>query len=488
MSASQLVLEREEASAKPLDNPHRWGILGVCLALSFLTMLDVSIANVALPTIQRSLHAGSTSLQLMVAGYTLTFGLTLVPTGRLGDAGHRRQILLTGLIVFALASVASALASSDTMLACARLVQGAAAGALNPQGMGLIQQAFRREERGRAFGFNGAVIGISNTLGPVLGGIVISLAGTADGWRWVFGLSLPISLIILAFAWRLVPRTEQRPSERVSLDGMGLVLISIATLAVMMPFVTTTGVNDNPERWWWLVLGAAGTIALYFSERRVKHHGGSVIVDSAIVGERSFRNGTVLGMVYFAGLNSVMLIVTLLLQEGLGYTALHAGLVAAPFAVGSAVVAIRSGRLVGRYGRPLVVAGLAVACVGIAGAALVADLYSRGTSLPGGIGVWIALAMLIAGAGSGSVLSPNLTLTLQNVPVAQAGVGSSMMQVGQRLGSAVGLTVALSVYYSAIAAGHSASDAAHETLMITVGLFALALCVAIFDAVQRHRT
>lgn len=138
--------------------------------------MDVSIVNVALPSVQSSLHAGSTALQLMVAGYTLTFGLMLVPAGRLGDAGRRRPILLGGLIVFAAASLAAALAPTGVALAIARLVQGAAAGVMNPQGMGLTQQVFRKEERGRAFGFNGAVIGISNTLGR-------SSAAASSLWR-----------------------------------------------------------------------------------------------------------------------------------------------------------------------------------------------------------------------------------------------------------------------------------------------------------------
>lgn len=487
MSGLQQQVQDNAALAEEAPNPDRWKILGVCLAMSFLTMMDVSIVNVAIPSIQTSLHAGSSSLQLMVAGYTLTMGLMLIPAGRLGDAGNRRRILLGGLMVFAVASLAAALAPNEVFLAAARLVQGGAAGAINPQGMGLTQQVFSKRERGRAFGFNGAVIGVSSTIGPVIGGAVIAIAGIATGWRWVFGISVPLALVILFFAWRFVPKPGPRPAKRTSLDGGGLIVISLLTLALMLPFVTTTGVDDNPRRWWWLAAAGAGVVVLYFVERRVKRAGGSVIIDMSVLNERSFRNGTLLGVVYFGGLNSIMLISTLLLQDGMGYSALNAGLVTAPFALASALVAVQSGRLVARYGRLLVVAGLTLASLGIGSAALVAYLFGSGHELPGGIGVWIAGCMLVAGAGSGSVLSPNLTLTMQNVPVNKAGVSSSMMQVGQRLGSAVGLTVALSIYYSATAGGASPADAAHRTLLLTTGLFVVALGMGVVDAVQRRR-
>ncbi|ROQ39391.1 putative MFS family arabinose efflux permease [Frondihabitans sp. PhB188] len=486
MTEQGTTTPRADLAEEPV-NPRRWRILGVCLAMSFLTMLDVSIVNVALPTIQTSLHASSLGLQLLVAGYTLTFGLTLVASGRLGDAGYRRQLLLGGLVLFVAASLAAALAPNELFLVIARLIQGAAAGVVNPQGMGLVQQVFRRDERGRAFGFNGAVIGLSNTIGPVLGGVIIFLTGTVSGWRWVFGVSVPIALIILAFAWRLVPAQEKQDRRHVSLDGGGLLVITLTTLALMFPFVTTTGVGDNPNRWWSLAVAGLGIVVLYFVERRVKSRGGSVIVDMSVLNERSFRNGTALGVAYFAGLNSVALIVTLFLQEGLKFPALQAGLVTAPFAVGSAFVAVRAGKLVMRYGRPLVVGGLIVACVGIGAASLIAYLYAHGTHLPGGVGIYIAAAMLVAGCGSGSVLSPNLTLTMQNVPVPKAGVSSSMMQVGQRLGSAIGISIALSVYYSVVASGGTAAEAAHRTLTITLGFFGVALLVALFDSLQRRR-
>lgn len=473
-----------ERTVSQEPDPDRWKILGVCLATSFLTMMDISIVNVALPTITTALDASTVALQLMVAGYTLTFALTLVPAGRIGDAGYRRQLLLGGLGLFAAASLVAALAPNDAVLAGGRLVQGAAAGMVNPQGMGLTQQVFSREERGRAFGFNGAVIGVSNTLGPVIGGLIIAVAGNANGWRFVLGISVPIALGILYYGYRLVPNAERAPGKP-SLDGGGLLAITVMTLGLMMPFINRAALNENPGRWRWLLVALVGFIALYLVERHVKLKGGSVIIDLKVLTERSFRNGTVVGVLYFAGLNSVMLITTLLLQNGMGYSALQAGFVSAPFALGSAFVAARSGRLVSRFGRPLVVAGLVVAMIGIGTASFLALLSARGVHFPVSFGLWMGLCMLVAGCGGGAVSSPNLTLTMQNVPVNKSGTSSSMMQVGQRLGSSLGQAVALSVYYSVLAGGGLPGEGAHWTLLITAGLFALALCQALVDAFQR---
>ncbi|MGO2044036.1 MAG: MFS transporter, partial [Cellulosimicrobium funkei] len=186
-------------------DPNRWRVLPVCLAVGFITTLDVSIVNVALPSIESSLDAGPTQLQLVVAGYTLAFGLALVPAGRLGDAGARRPLFIAGLLGFALMSLASGLAPTDTWLGVARLLQGVSAGVLNPQVVGLIQQQFRGYERGRAFGMFGATIGVSTALGPLLGGLIIAAAGPETGWRWVFLVNIPVVAVLLPFAWRLVP-------------------------------------------------------------------------------------------------------------------------------------------------------------------------------------------------------------------------------------------------------------------------------------------
>ncbi|MBD8077457.1 MFS transporter [Cellulosimicrobium arenosum] len=468
----------------PADaDPRRWHVLAVCLAAGFITTLDVSIVNVALPPIEDSLDASPTQLQLVVAGYTLAFGLALVPAGRLGDAGARRRLFIIGLVGFALMSLASGLAPTGTLLGVARLLQGVSAGLLNPQVVGLIQQQFSGFDRGRAFGMFGATIGVSTALGPVLGGLLIAAAGSAEGWRWVFLVNIPVIAVMLPFAWRLVPPPDRaRGTVPRHLDPVGLVLLALVTVAVMLPFVTTTGVDDDPARWWSLAVAAVLGVVAASWERGYQRRTGAAVLDPGVIGRRSFRNGALLGMVYFAGFTGVFLVVTLYLQDELGYTPLQAGLVSTPFAAASGVSAWFSGRAVARWGRRIVVAGLVLVLVGV----LASDLVVRTLGgEPGVVGPVLAVTLLVAGAGSGFVIAPNQTLTLSEVPVASAGVAGSMLQVGQRVGSAVGISVIVSVYYGGIAGGDAAALATGRALLVTAGLVVAALVVGLVDLRSR---
>jgi EmrB/QacA subfamily drug resistance transporter len=440
-------------------------------------MLDVSIVNVALPSIEKALDAGPTELQLIVAGYTLAFGLALVPAGRLGDAGGRRTLFIVGLVGFAVTSLAAGLAPNDEWLAVARLLQGMSAGLLNPQVIGLIQQMFSGYERGKAFGMFGATIGVSTALGPLLGGLIIQAAGEENGWRWIFGINVPIIAVVLPLAIRFLPATAHKPGPR-RLDPVGLALIAIATVAVMLPFVTTSGQGDDPDRWWWLALGLVVVVATVVWERRYERTRGAPVLDPRVLSLTSFRNGTLLGITYFAGFTGIFLVATLYLQNDLGFTPLHAGLIGMPFAIASGIASWLAGRGVSRWGRPLVVAGLVVVLLGLAGTIL-AIRASGDARAPAGWG--IALTMMITGIGSGTVISPNQTLTLARVPVELAGVAGSMLQLGQRVGSAMGIAVVLSTYYSLKAGGSTGAVAASTAMLITIGLVSVSLVIAIVD-------
>ncbi len=489
MTSTEPAGSRPATPDAPEPDPQRWRALGVCLAIGFITMLDVSIVNVALPSIERSLDAGASQLQLIVAGYTLAFGLVLVPAGRLGDARGRRGLFLTGLTGFALTSLGAGLAGSDEVLAVMRLLQGASAGLLNPQVVGTIQQLFRGYERGRAFGFFGATIGVSTALGPLLGGLILQVAGPEHGWRWVFFVNVPVIAVVLPLAMRFLPRGRAGSgpvpagATRPRLDVPGLALVALTTTAVMIPFVVTTGSgDDDASRWWWLVVAAVLAAVTVLWERRYQRRTGAAVLDPRVLGEPSFRNGAVLGMAYFAGFTAVFLVTTLYLQQVAGFTPLQAGLVGMPFAVASAVAAQQSGRLVATRGRALVVVGLVLVLLGLVGTDLAIRLVD-----PPAVGWVVAGTQMVAGAGSGLVIAPNQTLTLARVPLDRAGVAGSMLQVGQRLGSALGVAVALSSYYGGLAAGLPGSEAAGRALLVTVVLVGVALAVGVADLVGRRR-
>lgn len=200
-------------------DPRRWRILYVTLAVGFMTLLDVTIVNVALPSIQQGLDASDSTIQWVVSGYALTFGLTLVTGGRLGDALGRRRMMLIGLSGFIVASLAVGMAPTAGVAVVARLVQGAAAGLLTPQNSGLIQELFQGLERGRAFGAFGFTVGVSSAIGPILGGVIIALFGVDQGWRYIFLVNVPIGVVALFFIARMVPgQRKELQGKRLDLD------------------------------------------------------------------------------------------------------------------------------------------------------------------------------------------------------------------------------------------------------------------------------
>src|SRR5689334_11613849 len=281
---------------------NRWRAQAVTLLVGFMSLLDVTIVNVAVPSIQHGLHASSASVQWIVSGYALTFGLTLVAGGRLGDVVGRRQMFLVGLVLFTLTSAAAGLAPNAHLLVLARLLQGASAGLLTPQNSGLIQQLFRGEERGRAFGLFGTTVGVSSAVGPVLGGLIISAFGTAEGWRWVFFVNVPIGVVAMVLAARWLPHAEPRDeSLRSQIDGVGAGLLGVAVLAILLPIVQAMSTPLTP---WWLVLLLAPVAAWSFVrwERRVLRSGGAPLLDVRLFSHApGYASGIVLGTAYFCG-------------------------------------------------------------------------------------------------------------------------------------------------------------------------------------------
>jgi MFS family permease len=453
------------------------------MASGFITMLDVSIVNVALPSIEKALHAGPADLQVILAGYTLAFGLVLIPSGRIGDVLGRRAVFVIGIAAFGVTSLLAGLAPWSWTLAVLRLLQGAAAGLTGPQVTGLIQQMFAGKERAKAFGLFGATIGVSTALGPLAGGLLIAAAGPDLGWRLVFFVNVPIVAVIVPLSLRLLPGPPPTAHARPRLDAAGLALIALGTALFMAPFVMsgeTTTAAASPQRWW-LAVGALVLLPLaLWWEVRYQRRYGAAAIDPALVRNPDFRYGAAVSTLYFTGFTAIFLLVTLVLQNGLGYTPLQAGLVALPFAVASGTSAALSGRLVARFGRLAVVGGLALAIVGLAAVDLVLR-YAPGPTL-----AWALPAVLfVTGAGSGCVISPNQALTLARVPVTIGGVAGAVMQVGQRIGQAVGLAMVLAWYFATLPR-LGPRLAAADALLASIALLMFSLVVACLDAYRRR--
>jgi MFS family permease len=447
-----------------------------------MTMLDVSIVNVALPSIEHSLAAGPTQLQLIVAGYTLAFGLTLAPAGRLGDVYGRRAVFVVGVAAFGAMSLAAGLSTTDLMLSLSRLGQGAAAGILNPQVSGLIQQLFRGPERGRAFGVFGATIGLSTALGPLAGGLIIAFVGPEHGWRWVFLINLPVVAALIPAAVKLLPPPGPRPPGRRRLDSFGVTLVGVATVALMTPFVLTGDAGEDllgAQRWWGVVAAAALVPAIYLWERRYQRKFSQAALNPALLKNPDFRYGAAVGATYFASFTAIFLVVVLMAQDGLGYTPLQSGLIGVPFAITSGVAAFRSGRWVARHGRWTVVAGLAVALAGLAATDLALRLAPEGA-----VGWVVTATLCLAGFGSGAVISPNQTLTLAGVDPATGSMAGAVLQVGQRIGTCVGIAAVLAGFFD-LREHQGPRLAAANSLLVCLALMALTLGLALADARRR---
>jgi EmrB/QacA subfamily drug resistance transporter len=464
-----------------VNDPNRWRALWVTLVAGFMILLDVTIVAVALPSMQRELHASAASVQWVVSGYALAFALTLVTAGRLGDAYGRRRVFLIALAAFVLCSAAAGAAPTITWLVVARLAQGVAAGSLAPQNSALIQQMFRGAERGRAFGLFGATVGVSSAVGPVVGGLLLALADGPDGWRWIFYVNVPVGLLALLLGVRLLPRLA--PGRRGHLDLAGVALLGLGILAVMLPLVLAEA--GGLSRLWWLFPAGLLVLAGFVRwERRVAARDGEPLLDPRLLtGTRGYATGAGIAALYFVGFSGVWLVFALFFQNGLGYSPLRSGLAVTPFAVGSATAAAVAGRLVGRFGRSLTVWGLGTVMAGLGGTALLLWLA------PAGSAAWPAAPLLfLGGLGSGCVISPNVTMTLREVPVRMAGAAGGALQTGQRLGGAVGTAALPGLFYLVLSGtGHDYRAAVALSVGSGVAFMLCALAVAVVD-LRRDRS
>jgi EmrB/QacA subfamily drug resistance transporter len=469
---------QQEVAYEP--HPHRWRILGVSLVIGFMALLDVSIVNVAIPSMQTGLDTRASTVQWVVSGYALAFGLTLVAGGRLGDAFGRRRMMLVGLCGFVLSSAAVGFAPNVALVIAARLAQGASAGLLTPQNSGLIQQLFRGRERARAFGMFGFTVSVSSATGPVLGGLILQLAG-ADGWRWLFWVNVPIGLVAMVAVLALVPRRDPATIDRTQarIDVPGALLLGATVVLLLYPVVSI----ESDARWPLALLPLVPVCGWAFLrwERHVAARGLPPLLDIELLRRLpGYGNGVAVGTLYFTGFTGLLLVLSVYLQDGLRLTPLQAGLLMMPFAVGSAVSAPISGRFVSDMGRKITVGALVVTMGGVLVVALLAPISDAGT-------VWLVLvpALLLAGLGGGAVVSPNMTLSLDEVPPRMGGAAGGALQTGQRIGSSIGAALLMTAYE--LTRGPASADRALQVALLTGLVFlAAALLMAIRSLRQEN--
>jgi len=440
-----------------------------------MILLDVSVVNVAVPSIQQGLGTSASAVQWVVSGYPLTFGLALVAGGRLGDAFGRRRIYLYALSAFVVTSVFAGLAPSLLLLVLARLLQGLVAGLVTPQNGGLIQDLFRGAERGRAFGLLGATIGVSTAAGPVIGGLILNVFGEPEGWRWVFLVNLPFGLLTLVLAWFLVPPTPRGQTSS-DIDVTGIVLLGLAVLCVLFPVVQSDA--GGLATFWWVFLPAVplGYAFVRWERRRVETGRAPLVNLRLFTDTPGYSFGAAIGAVYFCGFTGIWLVFAVFFQSGLGFSPLASGLAVTPFALGSAVSAWLAGRLVDRWGRRLTLGGLALVALGLGTVGLFTLVVDAGHLM-----LAITLPLLVAGIGGGAVIAPNTTITLSCVPSGVSGVASGVLQTGQRIGTAVGTALLAAVFHAVVGTAGNYPAGLATALFGAVGLVLLAFALAFVD-------
>lgn len=451
-----------------------------------MSLISVSIINVALPSIQRGLGADETDMQWVLSGYALTFGVVLVAAGRAGDLLGRGGMFLLGIVIYTASSVVAGVAPNAEMLNTARFIQGVGAGFLNPQGVGMIQQYFRGTERGRAFGFFGSTVGVAVAIGPVLGGLLIKLGGPELGWRLTFLVNLPFGIlaIVLGLLWFPRPLLARIRSEETgrpigalktvaSLDPFGALLLGLAVLAVMIPFMEAGG-----SAWFWALLPLAALLLFAWArwERRVEAKGNAPMVNLDVFHHSSFRNGSLLAMLWFGGITSIWVLVALYFQNALGHSALVAGTIGVPAALLSALSANWAGKHVIAKGRSIVIGGMVLVLVGLSLTIALIWAVER-------FGIpewWLIASLAIVGCAQGTVISPNQTLTLADVPTEYAGASGAILQTGQRIGTSIGLTVVTAVTFGVLAS-HSWTTSLIAGFATIIGICCTSLAVGIVD-------
>jgi EmrB/QacA subfamily drug resistance transporter len=433
-----------ETGTRPVSqsHPQRWLILALVLAAECMDLFDGTIVNVAAPAIRLNLHSSSTALQWILGGYALTFAVGMVTGARLGDIYGRKRLFVIGALGFVAASLACGFATGTPMLISFRLVQGFAAALLIPQGLGIIRASFAPEDLGAAFGIFGPVIGLSAVLGPILGGVLVDADLWGTGWRLVFFVNLPLGLAAAIGAARLFPESRVNPAP--SLDLVGTVLVAAFAGLLIYPLI------QGREAGWpvWTYLMMAGAVvslgALIGWTRRRLRLGQDPLVVPSIFRARSYSAGLAMIMVFFGGMIGVILVLTLFLQLGEGFSAIHAGLTLAPFAFGMSLGATLGGAvLVPKLGRLTLQLGAIV----MAGGLFWTWAVVRSDGLHTSTAVLIP-PQLVFGLGIGMLVAPLFNFILAGVEDGEAGSASGVLNAVQQLAGAAGVAVIGTIFFS----------------------------------------
>ena len=456
----------------------RRGPLAVLLTGTFLIVLDFFVVNVALPSVQRDLHADNTALEWLVAGYGLTFGGLLLLASRVADRWGRRRVFVLGVALFVASSAACGIAPDVTTLEIARLLQGAAAAAIGPTVLALIGDVYAGPHRVRALGAYATAMGVAAASGQLVGGLLIHLDVAGTGWRSIFLVNVPIELAAPAAPARLLPDTRVPGAPRV--DALEALLVVGAITALVLPLVE--GQRQGWPLWTWLCLAGAITLGdlAWLRGRTLRRRGIAPLVDPEPLRSRPVGVGVVGLALLFTGMAAYFLVLALYLQDGRGLGPLASGAVFTVVAASYMVGTHRAAAVLGRYGARATIGGSALV-FGAGHLLLLGAVEHVGT---GGSVLWLVPGLAVGGLGMGVVLSSLIGTVMGSVESRHAGTVSGTWSTVQQVGNALGVALVGIVFFGRIDQGMVEAFGA-SLVYLAATTVAVAVAAALLPARQK---
>ncbi|MFF4863686.1 MFS transporter [Streptomyces sp. NPDC001231] len=422
----------------------RWFALAIVMTAAFMDLVDVTIVNIAIPSIQQDAGASFSQIQWITAGYALAFAAGLITGGRLGDIHGRKRLFLLGIGGFTLASALCGFAANPDMLVAARLLQGAMAAMMVPQVLSIVHATFPAHERGKVFGLFGAIVGLGAVSGPLLGALLTEWNLFGLEWRPIFLINLPVGVLALVLGNRFI--SESKAPRALKLDLVGVALVTLGLLMLLYPL--TRGRELGWPLWGYVSMTGALVVfaALVAYERSKAARDGSPLIELSLFRVKSFAAGIAVQTVFGVALGVFFLVWTLYMQVGLGWSPLRAGLTGVPFSIAVSTAAGMSvQKLVPRFGRKVLQAGALVMAAGVLLYIWESERYGLH------IAPWqMALPLVVMGVGMGLIVAPLTDAVLSEVPREHAGSASGLINTVQQMGNALGLGLVSVVFFGVI--------------------------------------